>query len=161
MLTPEKLVEAFMSAKGDQTVKDVLENADIVPTSITRINRGHEPSLTRANELADAVGLEVVLRPKGEVISPEALTLAVLAVLVNTGSGTPEDARKITPHILEGYKGFEEVLSMAPPSQRQAVFKAAWLGLSGTSKADKSEDLDEYEERVFQDVLRALEQGED
>ena len=149
MLTPEKLVEAFMSAKGDQTVKDVLQGADLPPMSISRIKRGHDLSLTRASKLAEAVGLEICIRPKGEAIDSVALGLAILREFVVIGEGSLEDVQALVPRLVESYSGFQDLFSDLSEADKQKVFEAAWLGMASAlgdaPQGDKSRAKIAYE----------------
>ena len=94
-----------------------------------------------------------------EVIDAEGLELAVLQMAMSKGAGTPEDARRITQYLIEFSKLYGGALSAAPTSQRRALFEFIRVAICKVPKHD-SEDWDEYQKRVSQEVSRFLEQGQ-
>ena len=87
MMTLASFLEHIDRASGNRSDTEVSRAAGLHKNALGRVREGSAPSLERAARLADAVGLELVLRPKGEVINLRALQLSVASVLLSGSWG--------------------------------------------------------------------------
>ena len=101
MITLATFLEQIDRARGGRSDQEISRAAGLTANAVARMRgkRGAVPSLERAARLADVVGLELVLRPKGEVINLHALQLSMATVLLSgswgdaaRGGGLPIDA---------------------------------------------------------------------
>ena len=99
MITLATFLEQIDRARGARSDQEISRAAGFSANAVARMRGGALPSLERAAQVADVVGLELVLRPKGEVISLHALQLSMATVLLSgswgdaaRGGGLPIDA---------------------------------------------------------------------
>ena len=87
MLTRKLFMKAIDAAKKRKADATVSRAAGMGPNTLSAIRKGRVPSLEHAARIADTVGLELVLRPKGEALSLYALQLSVATALLSGSWG--------------------------------------------------------------------------
>lgn len=105
MLTTEAFLKCVDERKVDSDAKISVE-AGLPRKALAAIREGKRPSLDRAAAIAGAVGLEMVLRPKGEPLNERALC-AVLEHALRARSeagavadeGAPAEAKRLAADI--------------------------------------------------------------
>lgn len=87
MITVAAFLEYIDRASGKRSDNEISRAAGLTSNAIAAMRKGKVPSLERAARVADVVGLELVARPKGEVINLHALQLSMATVLLSGSWG--------------------------------------------------------------------------
>ena len=126
--------------RGRRSDQEISRAAGLPSNAMARLRADNTPSLERAARLADVVGLELVMRPKGEAIDPFALRVAVLMQLVLAPGGDEigELADAAAARLERAYKPAEEMFGLVPAPRRKPALEAMQKML--VEKADKLYD---------------------
>lgn len=122
MLTLETFLKKIAGAKGDRSDAAVSEAAGLQSQAVAAMRRGKVPSLERAAAIADAVGLELVVRAKGEAINLFALRLAMLNVFVSHPMESYDPIDYLARRLVKEYPRFSKTLEGLPIKQQEAAF---------------------------------------
>ena len=100
MLTTDAFLEIIDAAKGRTPDSELSRNAGLAPRAVRGIREGKKPSLDRAAALADALGLEIAVRVKGELVDPLALAMGFVSML---GLEPTEEDDEVLMMFVEGF----------------------------------------------------------
>ena len=100
MLTTEAFLKLLDSAKRGASDSELSRKAGLAQNAVAGIRGGKKPSLDRAAALADAVGLELEVRVKGQLVDPLALTMAFVSMF---GLEDKEPDDEILDVFLQGF----------------------------------------------------------
>ena len=123
MMTLATFLEHIDRASGKRSDNEISRAAGLAGNALARIREDKVPSLERAARLADAVGLELCLRRKGEALDLLALRYGILKLLLsNPGSGGPAEAEKAVSIIEPAYTSATEIFALAPDEKRASLY---------------------------------------
>ena len=101
--------QAVETALAGRSAEAAATRAGLQRKAIVNVLQGSNPGLSRAGEIADALGFELYVRWKGETISPWALRLAIETVLRQAGK-LRESALPTEDDLAEGAESVASVL---------------------------------------------------
>lgn len=127
MFTTKDLVRAIDAAKGQKSDPEVSRSAGVGPNTLREIRKkGRVPTLERASRLADAVGLELAIRPKGHYLDPLAAHMAFAILLMLTDEAARE---AFVSDFAQQYAYWADFLARNP-KDRDALYRGFLAGAS-------------------------------
>lgn len=123
MITTDDLLKILDAAKGRCSDAELSRRAELPIKAVAGLREGKKPSLERAAALADAVGLELVVRRKGEDIDPLVLRVALAKTLALTEEGVEEALLETFARMLEdGYREWLPVFDKLATEHREGAY---------------------------------------
>lgn len=146
MMSLATFLEHIDRAIGKRSDNEISRAAGLAGNALARIREDKVPSLERAAKLADAVGLELVVRPKGETIDPFALRWVYLVnlSLVSEGDELIERADSLASILERGLPKAVELFALTPPAMRGAIYE-----LMAKELADRAPQLHTARKRAL------------
>ena len=108
---------AVRRALGGRTANRAAKEAGLPQRAIATVLDGGDPLLSRGAEIAEAVGLELCIRRKGEPLNPHALRLALMSIFVRVPGEKPERGDYLVDRLLSAYPPMLRVFEATPPEQ--------------------------------------------
>ena len=140
MLTTERFLEIIDGAKGRATDSQVCQAAGVPITAIRTLRKGSAPSLDRAAQIAEGVGLELCLRRRTEGINALVLELATLYIS-REDPAWPNKSAFYVRKLLALYDRFEPLFPIDDVLSWDAIFSATKsVILESAAGADGRED---------------------
>lgn len=130
---------AVERALAGRAASRVAKDAGLPSQAIATILEGRDPLLPRAAEVAEALGLELCVRRKGEALNPHALRLALMSIFVNVPGEDPNRGDYLARRLVDAYPRMLAVFDVTPPEQWDVVIQALESGFR-----EYSEQMNEY-----------------